>query len=273
MQARHVPVAAGRQWVLQGFGLLKKAPAAFGALVFLYLVVLLFSSVVPLLGAFAPLLLTPILTIGLTDAARRIDQGQAGSTINPAHLFIAFKQPKALRSLFLLGLINAAATVLAIGLAALVDGGALFEMSTGQTRPDDARLDPGTMLTSLLVFALVYTPLQMLLWYAPLLVAWHGVPPSKALFFSGYAVWLNKGAFFNYGLTWLVLVLSASVLLQVVGRLLGGSTAVMSLLLMPLSLLIVGGVMGSFWPSFRDVFQATAANDPEGPTPEQPDQA
>jgi hypothetical protein len=256
MYAAKVPVASGRRWVGQGFGLFRKAPAAIGALTFLYLVTLLFSGVLPVIGAFAPLLLTPLLTVGMTDAARLVDQGESGAKISPIHLFQVFRQPSLIKSLILLGVLNAAGTVLALGAASLFDSGALFDLIIGSMKPEDPRLQDGTIITGLVGFLVVYAPLQMLLWYAPLLVAWEGVGALKACFFSWVAVWRNKWAFLNYAVSWIILAISVSVVLQIINRAMGGSNALMTMLLVPASLLVLSGMYSSYWPAFRDVFRS-----------------
>ncbi len=54
----------------------------------------------------------------------------------------------------------------------------------------------------MLVFRALYVPLGALFWHAPVLVAWHSIKLTQALFFSGMACWRNKWAFLVYGLTW-----------------------------------------------------------------------
>jgi hypothetical protein len=102
------------------------------------------------------------------------------------------------------------------------------------------------------VFVLVYTPVQMSLWYAPLLAAWHEVPPAKALFFSFVAVLRNKGAFAVFALSWFGLAFVASFGVRVLDALLGDSPVLLSMLLSPLSLILITAVYCSFWPTYRD---------------------
>jgi len=47
---------------------------------------------------------------------------------------------------------------------------------------------------------ILYLPVGIVLWYAPMLVYWQGYGASKAMFFSAAAVWRNRGAFMIYGL-------------------------------------------------------------------------
>ena len=81
-------------------------------------------------------------------------------------------------------------------LSALVDGGILLSMMLGSGPTGD----PETVAASFSPLAVLvamagYLPVAMLFWFAPILVAWHDVPPAKALFFSFVSCWRNRGAF------------------------------------------------------------------------------
>ena len=150
-------------------------------------------------------------------------------------------------------MLNAASTVLALAASALVDQGVLFEIASGQIHADDSRLPQAPLLLSALVFLLVYTPMQMALWYSPLFCAWHGLPALKALFFSIAAVMRNKWAFLQYALSWMGVALIVSVVVQAAKLLLGDSPMLMSLVLSPLSLIVLTALYCSFWPTYREV--------------------
>ena len=87
--------------------------------------------------------------------------------------------------------------------------------------------DPGIgpLVNLMLIGAGLQTLLLGALWYAPLLVAWHGLSASKAAFFSAAAAWINWRAFLVYGVT--VMSLFGFVLMLALGgaMLLGGSGA------------------------------------------------
>ncbi|MEK9720505.1 MAG: hypothetical protein VW257_05545, partial [Quisquiliibacterium sp.] len=70
--------------------------------------------------------------------------------------------------------------------------------------------------------------------------------------FSLIAVLRNKGAFLAYLLTWFVVALVASLAVQALKFLLGSSPVLVSLLLSPLSLLVLTALYCSFWPTYRD---------------------
>lgn len=254
MQIRTLQASTGRRWVLEGFRLLRAQPVPLLAITFLYLLVLVFATVLPLVGAFAPLILSPVFTVGLMHAVRAADRGQ---TPTPLLLFAGFRDEggKAWPSLLVLGVLNTVWTLVALGAASVFDDGLLLRIATGQVRPDDPALRDASLLWGVAVFFAVYTPNQMALWYSPMFTAWHRTPPVKAMFFSLAAVLRNKGAFLQYGIGWVIAALLASILVQVVVLLAGGREWLFSVVLTPLSLVLMSAVYCSFWPSYRDAVE------------------
>jgi hypothetical protein len=252
MQIHSLGATTGWRWVRNGFALLRRQPIALMAITFLNLMLLSLSVLIPLLGTIGPLLLTPALMVGLMHATRMADAGKMPS---PALLVAGFRDAggTAWRPLLILGALNAAATLAALALAALADGGTLMQMATGQASTSE----PGgtgsdSMLYAAIVFVALYTPVQMAMWYAPLFVAWHGVPPVKALFFSLFAVWRNKWAFLVLGASWFAVAFVASLAVRLLDALLGEQPMLLSVLVSPLSLVLITTVYCSFWASYRD---------------------
>ncbi len=251
MQINPLRAATGWRWVRDGFSLLRRQPIALLAITFLNLMLLSLSVVIPLVGAVSPLVLTPALMVGLMHAVR---SAEAGRMPSPGLLFAGFRDAggTAWRPLLVLGGFNAAATLAALALAALADGGTLMLLATGQAGADEVGADESSMLYAAVVFVLVYTPIQMAMWYAPLFAAWHKVPPAKALFFSFFAVWRNKWAFLVFGAGWFAVAFLASLAVRLLDSLLGDSPVLLSMLLSPLSLVLITAVYCSFWASYRD---------------------
>jgi uncharacterized membrane protein len=251
MQIDSLPASTGRRWVADGFRLLRRQPVPLLALTFLYLLVLMLTTILPLVGPFAPMLVTPVLAVGVMHAVRAADQGQLPT---PQMLFAGLRggAAGAWKPLLLLGLVNVVSTLAALAIASLVDGGTLLRIATGQVTGDDPGLQEPSLLWASIVFMLLYTPVQMALWYAPLLVAWHRLAVPKALFFSLVGVLRNKGAFLQYALAWFVVALIASLAVQLVKMLIGDSPLLISLVLSPLSLVVLAALYCSFWPTYRD---------------------
>lgn len=96
----------------------------------------------------------------------------------------------------------------------------------------------------------------MAYWYAPVLVAWHGFPVSKAIFFSFVASLRNWRAFLSYGLA---IVFFGGVLPGIVLALLSlvfpqGIRFFTALFSLPLLLVFAPTLYASFYVSYRDVF-------------------
>lgn len=249
MQVLKMRPGSGWSWVTEGFKLLRRQPLALLALVFLFLILLtLPGAVVPMVGGFLPLLLTPPLSFGLMCAFRIADRGERP---RPSHLLAGLRDNGAWKPLLVLGGFNALATLLALTLTTAVDGGALMRIVTGTMESGDPALKEAPLAVAGLLFLLVYTPLQMALWYAPMFVAWHRLSATKALFFSLVAVWRNRAAFLLFVLGWVGVALGVSLALQVLRGVLGDSTLLV-LLLSPLSLAMLTALYGSIWATYRD---------------------
>ncbi|MCL4746112.1 MAG: hypothetical protein KJZ83_11935 [Burkholderiaceae bacterium] len=251
MQIATLPAASGRRWAVEGFRLLGRNPIPLLAITFMYLIMLMATTLIPLLGPFAPMLVTPVMSVGVMHAVRAADRGE---TPTPQMLFAGFRDRGGLAwpLLLVLGGVNAAATLATLALASLADGGTLLQIATGTIQADDPGLADTSLVYASLVFLVVYAPLQAALWYAPLFVAWHGIAPLKALFFSFAGVMRNKGAFFAYVLTWFAVAFAASLLVQALKLAFGATPMLMSAILSPLSLVVLSALYCSFWPSYRD---------------------
>ncbi len=252
MQIAPLPPRTGRRWVIEGFTLLRRYPIQLMALTFLYLLILMLSTLLPLVGPFAPMALTPLFAIGMMRAAQAADQRD---TPTPQMLFSGFRDDsgRAWKGLLMLGVANVASTLAALAFASIADGGTLLQIATGTIDPQDPALGEGSLVMASLLFLALYMPIQAALWYAPMFVAWHKVAPPKALFFSLVAVLRNKWVFAAYLLSWLFVAMCVSMMLQAIKLLLGGSPLLMSMVLSPLSLLVLCALYCSFWPSYRDV--------------------
>ena len=123
-QLRKLPASAGAEWVLGGFGLLRRSPLGLGALGALWgllasLVVAL-GLAVPSLAAVLQLLVAvagPLLFAGLVWAVREVDQGRAPQ---PLHLLAGVREQRVPQLLATLLPQLVAGLVLGIGLLVLV---------------------------------------------------------------------------------------------------------------------------------------------------------
>ena len=251
MQIEQRPARAGWQWIKDGFALLRSYPIPLLTLTFLYLLMLTVPSMLPGIGGFLPLLLTPLLAVGLMTAMLSAEQGRLPL---PRLLFQGLRVDgaQAWKPLLILGGLNLVTTLGALMLASLVDDGTLMRLITGQVERDDPGLAEIDLMIAAAVFLILYTPIQMALWFAPLFVAWHRIAPVKAMFFSLVAVWRNRGAFLIYALGWLAIAVALSMAIQILSRTLDPGPLILSFVLSPLSLAMLAALYASSWISYRD---------------------
>jgi len=199
MKLNSVAPKEGYTWIRQGIWLFKQNPLGFLMLVFMYVFVAQLAVLVPVIGIFAVLLLTPTLSVGFMTACRQAIQKER---IRPSVYVVALQSSPLIRKRILqLGLVYAA-LILALSfiLSMLVDFELLIPLMTNDKpiTPEDVR-----QIYLILFFGgLLYVPVAMLMWFSPVLVAWADMSVAQALFSSAIACWENRGAFFLYIAIW-----------------------------------------------------------------------
>ena len=199
MKLNSVAPKEGYTWIRQGIWLFKQNPLGFLMLVFMYVFVAQLAVLVPVIGVFAVLLLTPTLSVGFMTACRQAIQEER---IRPSVYIIALQSSPLIRKRILqLGLVYAALIlVLSFILSMLVDFELLIPLMT-----NDKPITPEVVRQIYLILffgGLLYIPVAMLMWFSPVLVAWADMPVAQALFSSAIACWANRGAFFLYVAIW-----------------------------------------------------------------------
>ena len=146
MEIRRLPASAGAEWLLGGFGLLRRSPFGLGAMGALYgaLAVLLSLAAARNVSLFMSLelllvLIGPLLIAGMVFAASRVD---AGGQAEPGQLLQGVREGKVVSLLATL-LPQVALTILAVlllvalvGPQQLVQMGEAVERLQGQATPD-----------------------------------------------------------------------------------------------------------------------------------------
>ncbi|ANJ00295.1 hypothetical protein A8O14_09540 [Polynucleobacter wuianus] len=199
MKLNSVAPKEGYAWIRQGIWLFKQNPLGFLMLVFMYVFTAQLAVIIPVVGVFAVLLLTPTLSVGFMTACRQAIQKER---IRPMVYLIALQSGVLVRKRMLqLGLIYAALILLlSLILSLLVDFELLLPLMTG-----DKVISPEALRQIYLVLffgAILYIPVAMLMWFSPVLVAWADMSVPQALFSSWLACWTNKAAFFFYLAIW-----------------------------------------------------------------------
>lgn len=205
MKLNSVAPKEGYTWIRQGIWLFKQNPLGFLMLVFMYVLAAQLAVIIPVIGVFAVLLLTPALSVGFMTACR---QGIQKERISPMVYLIALRSGILIRKRFLqLGLIYTVLILaLSFVLSLLVDFESLLPLMTS-----DKPVTPEAIRQIYLVLffgAILYIPVAMLMWFSPILVAWADMSIPQALFSSWLACWTNKAAFFFYLAIWSAILIA-----------------------------------------------------------------
>jgi len=205
MKLNYVAPKEGYTWIRQGIWLFKQNPLGFLMLVFMYVFAAQLAVIIPVIGVFAVLLLTPTLSVGFMTACRQAIQKER---IKPSVYIAALKSSPIVRKRILqLGLVYAAMIVLlSFILSLLVDFELLLPLMTS-----DKPITPEALRQIYLVLffgAMLYVPVAMLMWFSPVLVAWEDMSVPQALFSSALACWSNKAAFFLYLSIWSAILIA-----------------------------------------------------------------
>lgn len=247
-QPRLLTSNAGHAWLTAGFRLFHKQPLAWTLILFIYWAAMLMLAFIPAIGVILPLLLTPGLGFGFIAIAHSIDtKGSAA----PPLLISGFRSERA-KPLLMLGVWYVIEILAIMLIATLIDGGLLAEWITMGTAPSEEQAN--TMRLSAAIGVLLYIPVMMAFWFAPQLVVWSGYAPLKALFFSFFAVWRNKGAFLRYLISWagLTIMIGALMALLNIGLKINPNT--MTAFLFPITLILMAVAHSSFYASTKAIF-------------------
>lgn len=205
MGGRAVGAGQGWTWIADGFGLFKKAPGMWIALVIVLFVILLVLAFIPLLGAVATFLLMPLFLGGLMLGCRAL---QGGGGLELGHLFAGFKEQTA--NLIVLGALTIGGMfIVMLPVIAIVGTGAFF----GAMRGDAAGMVAigGSFVLAWLVAMALSIPIYMALWFAPALVVLRGLAPVAAVKESFFGCLKNIVPFLIYGIVMLVLSIFATI--------------------------------------------------------------
>jgi hypothetical protein len=252
MQALHVPARHGLTWIVDGYRLFAKSPLLLLVLIFGYSFIMVASGVVPVIGPLVATVLIPTFSVGLMVACRALELDQA---VEMSQLFAGFKTnfPALLR----LGFAYLGSTVAILAVSALVDGGTLMKIMLLGTQPPDDIAGETDLLWAIELASILFIPVLMGFWFAPVLAAWHRLPALKSLFFSYFACARNVRAFLVYGtVTMVITMILPAVIITLFSVLLSAFGARLAVIvLMPLFFVVVATLFASFYVSYRDIFR------------------
>ena len=251
MKLNVVPAKTGTLWVRQGIRAFWQQPLALTGLFFMFMASMSILSIVPVLGSFLALMLLPAATLGLMAATREVELGKFPM---PFILAAGFRTGAAgKKNMIVLGLIYALCFVGVMGLSTLVDGGDFAQLYlVGGTLDAETVMEPDFQ-NAMWLSMMLYLPLSLVFWHAPALTHWHGVPVGKSLFFSTVACLSNWRAFLLFGVMWTGIFLGTTLLITLIGNLIGDDEfAAMALL--PAMLMLASMFFSSTYYSFKDCF-------------------
>ena len=251
MKLNVVPAKTGTLWVRQGIRAFWKQPLALTGLFFMFMASMSILSIVPVLGSFLALMLLPAATLGLMAATREVELGKFPMPFILAAGFRTGADGK--KNMILVGLIYALCFVGVMGISTLVDGGDFAQLYlVGGTLDAETVMEPDFQ-NAMWLSMMLYLPLSLVFWHAPALTHWHGVPVGKSLFFSTVACLSNWRAFLLFGVMWTGIFLGTTLIITLIGGLLGdGEFAAMALL--PAMLMLASMFFSSTYYSFVDCF-------------------
>ncbi len=230
MGGRAVSAGQGWTWIAEGFGLFKKAPGMWIALVIILFVILIVLAFIPLLGAVATFLLMPLFLAGLMLGCQAL---QGGGGLEVGHLFAGFKEHTG--NLIVLGALAIGGWIIVmLPVIAIVGAGTIFGMLRGDAA--GAAAMGGSFVLAWLVAMALSIPIYMALWFAPALVVLRGLAPVAAVKESFVGCLKNVVPFLIYSIVLLVLGIVAAI---------------------PLGLgwLVLGPVViASIYVSYRDIY-------------------
>jgi len=233
MGGRAVGAGQGWTWIAEGFGLFKKAPGIWIALVVILFVILVVLAFIPLLGAVATFLVVPVFVGGLLLGCRAL---QGGGELEVAHLFAGFKAHTG--NLIVLGALAIAGWIVVMLPVIVIVGAGAFLAALRGDAAGVAALGGSFMLAWLVALALSI-PIYMALWFAPALVVLRGMAPIEAIKESFLGCLRNVLPFLVYSIVLMVLGIVAAIPLGL-GWLVLGPT-----------------LIASVYVSYRDIYGGT----------------
>ncbi len=283
-QPGKLKAGAGAEWLLGGFGLLRKQPLALGLVGLVFAIIsllpLLFAAIpmLSLLGQLVVLLLTPVLFGGMVYAAREVDQGRDAQ---PAQLFQGLREGKAMALVaqllpqFAAGIVVIVLLLVLVGPTALQGMMAAMEQGQASQNPDPAMFEGFPlgafalwMLLALLVGLFAYT----FTFLFPAQVMFQGTPPIEAMKRSFRACMANLGAFLVFVVLFMLVAIGIMLAAQIVGLVIGifAGQMVASIIAQLLMMAVLMPVlMGAVYFAWRQMIGGTARDAGVAGTPPQ----
>jgi uncharacterized membrane protein len=228
-EARVVPAGAAMVWLRTGWEMFQEAPGAWIGIVFLYFLIIVIVSILPIIGVLNAVV-SPVFAAGVILAC---EAQHRGVTPTVADLFGGFRRNTG--NLMLIGILYMVGLMTVV----FVMGGGAAVIVPFLTLGGDqaaAAAAPGVVLVLVLAALLLILPLGFTLWWSPALVAVHDITSFEAMKRSLLACLRNWRALLVYGVLALALCMVAAIPLG-------------------LGLFVAGPVVAiSWWAGYRAIF-------------------
>ncbi|MDU0810073.1 MAG: BPSS1780 family membrane protein [Burkholderia sp.] len=248
MKLTEVSAKSGYIWFWNGILLFRQNSLVFIMLFLMYLLSIMIISIVPVIGTVLSLFLIPAIRVHFMGACRSVISNKR--LIWWTILFNCFRSYSLIftRRLFVLSIIYTVLMELISVLSNLINNSIVFKMS-------DA-----IATKTMLVMMILYTPVSMMFWFAPILTVWHNLHPVKALFFSIVSCWRNRWAFLIYGLLWLGTIIFSSIGLIFILEAIVASTAIISIIIVVFIVFVSAMLHCSSYATYQGCFQQKEMN-------------
>lgn len=206
MQARNVAIGHGVQWISSGWQIFKRCPLPWIGLTATVLLIWYALLKIQMVGPLLFNLLFPVFFAGFMIGCRDVVQGRR---LHFGYLFAGFRENASalvtVGGIYLVGML----IVLAIAFGDTEGFPKVSEKPTPE-EIEAARIAIRKMTGPLLTALVIYIPLMMLTWFAPLLIVFRKMAAWAALKESFIACMQNVGPFMVYGMILVVLWIAAA---------------------------------------------------------------
>ncbi|MGH1537121.1 MAG: BPSS1780 family membrane protein [Gammaproteobacteria bacterium] len=205
---KSLPAMSGLDWIKDAFNLFKMNPLIWIVLVVLWFVLNIVMQFVPIIGGLAMSLLYAVFMAGFMIGCAALERGD---DLEVGHLFAGFKSNTG--SLIGLGAIYLGIFILlAIVIVGLVFGGmgGLGALADPNSMDPSVLFASGTMI-AVLVGLLLFIPIIMMFWFAPVLISLGGVSLIDSLKMSFAGCLKNIVPFLIFSIAMIILAVIASI--------------------------------------------------------------
>ncbi len=205
-EPKKLSAGAGLVWLKEGFQYFKANPWVWIGVTIIFWLMVVVTSIIPLLSLVTTLLM-PVFTASFMLACYELHQGEK---FGIGELFSGFKNN--LGSLLGIGVVYLLGSiVILVGVMA----GGFFLMGASMSMSNPENMVEGAGFAMFMILILVglalMIPLMMAYWFAPALVAIHGVPVFQAMKLSFRGCIKNTVPFLLYGIVAFILMIVATI--------------------------------------------------------------